>query len=158
MSRWLEKLGLTIHPTKTRLCHARQEPFDFLGYTFGPTRHWQTGKRILSVWPSKKSQKRLKEKINTLLLRGNPTPWPELRDRLNRLLTGWSAYFSLGYTGGAYQALRWHTGNRVRRFLCRRHKLPRGTSHFGFDEVYGKLGVLDLHQPRLRRRPVHALS
>jgi hypothetical protein len=35
-----------------------------------------------------------------------------------------------------------------------------GTSfgHFGFDEVYGKLGVLDLHQPRQRRRPAHALS
>jgi RNA-directed DNA polymerase len=30
VSRWLEKLGLTIHPTKTRLCHAREEPFDFL--------------------------------------------------------------------------------------------------------------------------------
>jgi len=37
--RWLEKVGLAIHPTKTRLCHAREEPFDFLGYTFGPTRH-----------------------------------------------------------------------------------------------------------------------
>jgi RNA-directed DNA polymerase len=29
VSHWLEKLGLTIHPTKTRLCHARKEPFDF---------------------------------------------------------------------------------------------------------------------------------
>jgi RNA-directed DNA polymerase len=37
VSHWLEKLGLAIHPTKTRLCHAREEPFDFLGYTFGPT-------------------------------------------------------------------------------------------------------------------------
>ena len=48
---WVEKLGLTIHPSKTRLCSAREEPFDFLGYTFGPSRHWQTGKRQLSAWP-----------------------------------------------------------------------------------------------------------
>jgi RNA-directed DNA polymerase len=84
VSHWLEKLGLMIHPTKTRLCHAREEPFDFLGYTFGPARHWQTGKRFLGARPSKKSQKRIKEKINTLLFRGNPTPWPQLQDRLER--------------------------------------------------------------------------
>jgi Group II intron, maturase-specific domain len=46
--------------------------------------------------PSKKAQKRLKEKINTLLFRGNPTPWPELHTRLNRLLLGWAEYFSFG--------------------------------------------------------------
>jgi RNA-directed DNA polymerase len=158
VSRWLEKLGLMIHPTKTRLCHAREEPFDFLGYTFGPTRHWQTGKRLLSAWPSKKSQKRLKDKVNTLLYRGNPSPWPELRTRLNRLLAGWAEYFKFGYTSDAYQALRWHTAGRARKFLCRRHKLPRGTSRFGFAEVFGKAGVLDLHQVRLKRSPVHALS
>src|SRR3954452_20428629 len=136
VSRWLEKLGLTIHPTKTRLCHAREEPFDFLGYTFGPARHWQTGRRLLSARPSKKAQKRLKGKINALLSRGNPTPWPELRTRLNRLVAGWSEYFKFGYTAEAYSALRWHIAGRVRRFLCRRHKLPRGTGHFGFVEVY----------------------
>jgi RNA-directed DNA polymerase len=159
VSRWLEQLGLTIHPTKTRLCHAREEPFDFLGYTFGPVRHWQTGKRFISAQPSKKAQKRLKEKINTLLFRGNPTPWPELRTRLNRLLSGWAEYFSFGFTGQADNAIRWHVTERVRRFLCRRHKLRvNGTNRFGYAEIYGDLGVVDMHQTRLRRRPAHALS
>jgi len=159
VSRWLEQLGLTIHPTKTRLCHARKEPFDFLGYTFGPVRHWQTGKRFISAYPSKKVQKRLKERINTLLFRGNPTPWPELRTRLNRLLSGWAEYFSFGFTGQADSAIRWHVMERVRRFLCRRHKLRvSGTSRFGHAEIYGKIGVVDIHQMRLRRRPAHALS
>lgn len=159
VSRWLERLGLAIHPAKTRLCHAREEPFDFLGYTFGPARHWQTGKRILSARPSKKAQKRLKEKINTLLFRGNPMPWPELRTRLNRLLLGWAEYFSFGFTGQADQAIVWHVKERVRRFLCRRHKLRvRGTGRFGYAEVHGKLGVLNIQQVRLQRRSVHALS
>ena len=159
VSRWLEKLGLTIHPSKTRLCHAREEPFDFLGYTFGPTRHWRTGRRILSVWPSKKAQKRLKEKVSGLLFRGNPTPWPELRTRLNRLLSGWAEYFRFGFTRQADQAVVWHVKERVRRFLCRRHKLSvSGTGRFGYAEVYGELGVINLHQTRLRRRSVHALS
>ena len=34
VSRWLAKLGLTIHPDKSRLCWVWEEPFDFLGYTF----------------------------------------------------------------------------------------------------------------------------
>lgn len=159
VSQWLEKLGLTIHPTKTRLCHAREVPFDFLGYTFGPTRQWQTGKRILSARPSKKAQRRLKEKINALLFRGNPAPWPDLRARLNRLLSGWAEYFSFGYTGQADQAIGWHVRERVRRFLCRRHKLRVSeTSRFGYVEVHGEVGVIDIHQTRLKRRSVHALS
>ncbi len=159
VSHWLAKLGLTIHPTKTRLCYAREEPFDFLGYTFGPARHWLTGKRFISAWPSKKAQKRLKEKVNTLLLRGNPTPWPKLQERLNRLLSGWAEYFSFGFTHQAYNTVGWHVRMRVRRFLCRRHKLRvRGTSRFGYSEVHGKAGVIDIRQRRLQGSPVHALS
>ncbi len=159
VSRWLKKLGLTIHPTKTRLCQAREEPFDFLGYTFGPARHWRTGRRLLSVQPSKKAQKRLKEKINTRLQRGNPTPWPELQTRLNRLLSGWAQYFSFGFTGQADDAIGWHLRERARRFLCRRHKLRvSGTGRFGYAEIHGKMGVVDIRQTRPRRRPVHALS
>ena len=109
--------------------------------------------------PSKKARKRLKEKINTLLIRGNPTPWPELCIRLNRLLVGWAEYFSFGYTAEADTAIRWHVLERVRRFLCRRHKLRvNGTRRFGYTEVYGKEGVVDLWQARLRRKSVHALS
>jgi RNA-directed DNA polymerase len=158
VSRWLEKLGLRLHPVKTRLCDARKEPFDFLGYTFGPDRHWRTGRKWISAQPSKKSQKKLKEKVNLLLYPGNPTPWRKLRPRLNRLLTGWAEYFRFGYTPKAYQALRWHVANRVRQFLRRRHKLPSGTGRFGLLEVYGKVGVIDLHQVRLKRSPAHALS
>ena len=158
VSRWLAKLGLAIHPTKTRLCFAREESFDFLGYTFRPAGHWRTRKRFIAANPSKKAQKRLKEKVNALLYRGNPTPWPELRDRLNRLISGWANYFSFGYTGEADQAVRWQIAGRVRRLLRRRHKLPRDTGRFGFGEVYGALGVVDIHRLRRSRSPVHALS
>jgi len=80
--------------------------------------------------------------------------WPELHTRLNRLLLGWAEYFSFGFTGQADTAIRWHVIQRVRQFLCRRHKLRvSGTSRFGYAEVYGKAGVVDLHQVRLRRRP-----
>ena len=34
----------------------------------------------------------------------------------------------------------------------------RGTGRFGYAEVHGKMGVVDIHQTRLRRGPAHALS
>ncbi|MFY9824874.1 MAG: group II intron maturase-specific domain-containing protein [Thermoanaerobaculia bacterium] len=66
---------------------------------------------------------------------------------------GWAEYFSFGFTGQADQAIAWHVKERVRRFLCRRHKLRvNGTNRFGYTEVHGKMGVLDIHQRRLRLR------
>jgi hypothetical protein len=39
------------------------------------------------------------------------------------------------------------------------HKLRvSGTGRFGHAEIHGELGVIDIHQTRLRRSPVHALS
>lgn len=159
VTRWLKKLGLRIHPGKTRLCFVWEEPFDFLGYTFGPAWHGRTGRRILSAQPSKKSQKRLKEKVNTLLHRGNPAPWPELRDRLNRLLAGWANYFSFGWTRKADSALWWHVARRAQRFLCRRHKLrPQRAGRFTPWEIYGPVGVLEIPRYRSRSRTAKARS
>lgn len=157
VSRWLTNIGLTIHPDKTRLCDVWQEPFDFLGYTFRAVEQITTGRRILSAQPSKKATRRLKEKVNTLLYRGNPTPWPALQIRLNRLLTGWANYFSFGWTGTADTAIWWHVARRAQRFLRKRHKLPtQGGRRFNAFEIYGSAGVLDIVLYRRQRRPVNA--
>ena len=159
VSQWVARLGLAIHPQKTRLCYVRDQPFDFLGYTLGSTVQIHTGQRVLTAVPARKARRRLKEKINALLYRGNPTPWPELCGRLNRLLAGWANYFSFGWTAGADAALWWHTYRRVRRFLCKRHKLrAQGSSRFSVAEVYGPAGVLDLRLYRKRCRAAHASS
>ena len=49
------KLGLTLNEAKTSVRNARKERFNFLGYTFGPHRHWKTGRQYLGASPSKKS-------------------------------------------------------------------------------------------------------
>jgi RNA-directed DNA polymerase len=86
----MTKLGLTLNEAKTSLRNARQEPFDFLGYSFGPHRYKANGKRYLGASPSKKSVQRLKARVGNLLVPGNNDPWPEVRDTLNRVLLGWS--------------------------------------------------------------------
>jgi RNA-directed DNA polymerase len=90
----MPRLGLTLNETKTKLRQAQRESFDFLGYTFGPQYYRKDGHWYLGAAPSKKSVARLRQKVNEVMVPGNTGPWPEVRDRLNQMLRGWSSYFS----------------------------------------------------------------
>ena len=123
----ITRLGLQLNEDKTCLKDALEESFDFLGYTFGPHRYKKGGHWYLGG-PSKKSIRRLKQKIRVILQPGNMGAWPEVRGRLNRLLTGWSTCFSYGPRLMAYRTVDNYVYERVRHFLVRRHKVPsRGT-------------------------------
>ena len=148
----MTKLGLSLNEVKTSLKDARQERFSFLGYSLGP--HWYkaNGKWYLSASPSKKSMQRLKTKVGDLLVPGNMAPWQEVRDKLNRLLRGWSNYFCHGTRRSAFRAIDRYAYERVRDFLARRHKVAgRGTVRFSCEVVYENLGLL-----RLERLPLAA--
>src|SRR5262245_58985504 len=70
----MRSLGLTIKEAKTSLRNARQERFNFLGYSFGPHHHKANGKWYLGASPSKKSVQRLKTKVHDLLVPTNLDP------------------------------------------------------------------------------------
>ena len=147
-------LGLTLNETKTKLKEARRESFDFLGYTFGPQRYWRNGHWYLGASPSQKSVARLREKVHAVLIPGNQGTWPEVRDRLNRLLQGWSNYFNYGTRRQAYRAVDNHTAERARHFLRQRHHVPtRGTRLLANEVIFGSLGVLRLRQVHLAAAP-----
>ena len=143
--KWTEqvmtRIGLTLNPVKTKLVHAKTESFDFLGYTFGPHRFRKDGHWYLGASPSKKSVKRLKQKVREQLWPSNVDPWEEVRDRLNRTLRGWTNYFSYGTRMPAYRAVDNFVYERVRGFLRRRHKVQsRGTRRFSGVVVFGARG------------------
>src|SRR6476659_4893318 len=143
----MTRLGLTLNEAKTSLRNARQERFDFLGYSFGPHRYKANGLWYLSASPSKKSVQRFKTKIGNLLVPGNNDPWPEVRDTLNRSLLGWSNYFCHGTRRSAFRGVDRYVYERVRDFLARRHKVAgRGTQRFSCDVVYGERGLLRLER------------
>jgi RNA-directed DNA polymerase len=150
----MTRLGLTVNEAKTSLKNARQERFDFLGYSFGPHRYKANGLWYLSASPSKKSVQQFKTKVGNLLVPGNNDPWPEVRDTLNRSLLGWSNYFCHGTCRSAFRGVDQYVYERVRDFLARRHKMAgRGTKRFSRDVVYGERGLL-----RLERLPLTAPS
>ena len=150
----MTRLGLALNEAKTAIRDARRERFDFLGYAFGPHHYRKDGHWYLGASPSKKSVLRLKAKVGDVLVSGNVGRWPEVRDRLNRLLRGWTAYFSYGTRLPAYRAIDNHVYERVRRFLVRRHKVPsHGTNRFPREAVFGALGVLHLRRIHLGPPP-----
>jgi RNA-directed DNA polymerase len=152
--RVMVKLGLALNETKTAIRDARRERFDFLGYSFGPHHYRKDGHWYLGASPSKKSVLRLKAKVSDILVPGNMGTWPEVRDRLNRLLRGWSTYFCYGTRLPAYRAVDNHVYDRVRYFLARRHKVPsHGTRRFPREAVFGALGVFQLRRLHLGPPP-----
>ena len=141
----LARLKLTLNEKKTSIRNARQERFDFLGYTFGPHFSRRTGGQYLGYSPSPKSVKRFRENVREHLGRDNTKPWEEVRDRLNQKLRGWAQYFQRGRPWNVFEVLDEYVEDRVRHFLRKRHKVSsQGTRQFSTKRIYGELGVFRL--------------
>lgn len=144
----MQKLELQINETKTSVRNARVEQFDFLGYSFGLHYVKTDGKPYLGASASAKSLKRLKAKVSDIL-RPRTGTWEETRDKLNRTLKGWQAYFHYGSKRKSYRAVNAHVRQTVRGFLQRRHKVPsRGTHQYTHVEIFNHLGVHELKGAR----------
>jgi len=65
--------------------------------------------------------------------------------RLNRKLRGWANYFKLGLVSPAYRHVDRYVKNRLRRWLCQKHKGPgRGIARHPDTYLYDELGLVQL--------------
>jgi hypothetical protein len=143
MRTMMDRLKLTVNEEKTGRCPIPQEHFDFLGYTFGRCYSPKTGRAHIGTRPSKKSIQKVCRTISEATNRRRLLKDSEDQViALNRILVGWANYFSLGPVSKAYRAVDSHVTERLRRWLCKKHKRPgQGTARYPDEHLYDVLGL-----------------
>jgi RNA-directed DNA polymerase len=69
----------------------------------------------------------------------------EMVGRLNRQLLGWASYFRLGPVVKVYERVNRHVCHRLRRWLCKKHKVAgRGYGLYPDRVLHQELGLINL--------------
>jgi len=135
------KLGLTLHPDKTRVVSVRGKGFDFLGYHF-------EGRRLR---PRAKSLESFKDRVRGLTRRLNGNSLPTIIGRLNAAVRGWFEYFKHSLKS-LFPPLDAWIRMRLRSILLRRNKkrgVGKGLCHYDWtNEYFAKLGLFTMTTAR----------
>jgi group II intron reverse transcriptase/maturase len=151
----LERLGLELHPEKTRrvnLCDGH-EGFDFLGCHLHKRmsgRIWERERKpvyFLNRWPSKRSMKRVRQRVKELTPRGRRhADVREVIARLNPVLRGWGNYLHTGNASRQFRSIDTHVWRRLRALRVKRkgRSLRPGESRAWTREYFHNLGLTRL--------------
>ena len=122
-----KRLKLPLNAEKTRCVRVAEESFGFLGYRVGRNYRRDTGRAYIGTRPTQASVQSICRRVSELTARRYGRLDPEVVvGRLNRLMTGWANDFHLGQVSPAYAAIDRHATRRLRRWLCRKHKVRAG--------------------------------
>jgi len=152
LNHYVDRLGLRINREKTRRLRLDTgESVDFLGFRFQNVRNRKTGKRLILVRPSPRSQKRFRKNVRTHVHHSVPLRVKDQVDQLNRYLRGWVGYFRVGNGTDTFRKLSHFVKKRVQHVIWRRRgRRGYGWNKLSSDYIYGQLGLYyDYHVVKL---------
>ena len=145
----LARLELELNEEKSRVVDAEKETFDFLGFTYRRVTNPRTGKRATLFYPSKKAQKRLREKVKNIMNPSYPITYDEYIQRTNRTVRGWVNYFRIGNSSRVFHDIRQHVEVKLRRVLQRKAgRYGCGWRRYDYAYLYECLGLYSDYQVR----------
>ncbi len=154
VNRLMERLKLPVNARKTRCLRCPEEPLEFLGYRIGWNYRRTDASRYIGTRPSKASVQSIRRRIRAQTApRYEGCPAEEVVGRLNRMVSGWANYFTLGQVSPAYAAVDTYAAQRLRQWFCRKHKVKSGKyvrfSHWWLWEECGltRLALTTRHLP-----------
>jgi RNA-directed DNA polymerase len=121
----MSKLGLVLHPEKTRMVDLRRGKgsFVFLGCTIRKKRSILRNPRAYYMhrWPSPKATKRLRDRVREITgKRASGDDVKQIIAKLNPVLRGWGNYFRSGTTSREFLKMDSFVYERLVRWLYRR--------------------------------------
>ncbi len=127
VNRLMERLKLPVNARKTRCLRCPEEPMVFLGYRIGWNYRPTDGSRYIGTRPDKANVRDICRRISEQTDR-RYAGWSaeEVVKRLNRMMSGWANYFTLGQVSPAYRAVDMHATRRLRQWFRRKHKVQSG--------------------------------
>jgi group II intron reverse transcriptase/maturase len=146
----LDRLGLSLHPDKTRVVFVGdgRDGFDFLGFHCRKVESWRKpGRRFFWMWPGRQAMARVRERIKAIT-----SPRPRLLEPLERLiaelnpvLRGWGAYFRVGNAGPHFSQIDNYVRERLGLFLSKkRRRSGRRWGQYHTWDFFQRLGVYRL--------------
>ena len=141
----LERLGLTLNETKTKIVNVYKGEIDFLGFTIWKGKSRKTGKMYPHVQPSKKSVQTIKDRV-TFLTRRERTIMPIecVVKEVNATVRGWVGYFHYRNCSKTLALVKSHVEQRLTTHLRKRHKVrdwKTGYIKFPNRTLYEKYGL-----------------
>ena len=148
----LERLGLELHPDKTRRVelYDGKEGFDFLGCHLHKRmsgRLWEeTRQRLyfLQRWPSRRSMQRIRQRVKELTSRSRcHADTREVISDLNPVLRGWGNYFRTGNAARRFDQLDGYVWRRLHALRVKRkgRSLKPGEAQRWSREYFWNLGL-----------------
>lgn len=145
----LARLGLTLHPDKTRVVDVRdgRQGFDFLGFHCRKVPSWRwRGRRYLHLRPSQQAMRRVRERVKTITAPRHRLPEPvgPLVTELNAVLRGWGAYFRVGNASRQFAQIDSYVRERLALFLSKKAGRAGRRWKVASVDVFRRLGVYPL--------------
>jgi RNA-directed DNA polymerase len=118
----LEGKELRLNEEKTKIKDVRKEGFDFLGFSVSWRKSMRTGRGYPHVEPSRKSRKKLYDKMKEIL--ASWKCWQSIEEvigAINRVMSGWANYFYCGHPTRVFGKMQWLINQKLRRWIRKKH-------------------------------------